>query len=197
MQDSDSDLEPDFNPQLQSGSGQKAEFDAEAPPGSRATTVRPGAWWADSFPFCMQLGSSLVSLSRVNTKSLLPRPNGRGTVTFLAKASAISQGVQAVHFDKRFRPKEDTVPERRQSYNSLFKIGFTSGGHNAALRRFACSSLCQKFIGELRNSLEVMVAWSDCEPVTSEAMGRSASKVEDIEAAQGLASLEDGCWCDA
>ena len=35
-----------------------------------------------------------------------------------------------------------------------------------------------------------MVAWSDCEPVTSEAMGRSASKV-DIEAALGrLASLE-------
>ena len=51
MQDSDSDLEPDFNPQLQSGSGQKAEFDAEAPPGSRATTVHPGAWWADSFRF--------------------------------------------------------------------------------------------------------------------------------------------------
>ena len=35
------------------------------------------------------------------------------------------------------------------------------------------------------------MAWSDCEPVTSEAMGRSAGKVEDIEAALGrLASLE-------
>ena len=82
MQDSDSDLEPEFNPQLQSGSGQKAEFDAEAPPGSRATTVHPGAWWAASFRFCMQLGSSFGQFLKSFHKKPSSSSNGRGTVTF-------------------------------------------------------------------------------------------------------------------
>lgn len=38
---------------------------------------------------------------------------------------------------------------------------------------------------------QALAAWQECEPVTSEAMGRSAGKVEDIESALGrLASLE-------
>ena len=191
MQDSDSDLEPEFNPQLQSGSGKKAEFDAEAPPGSRATTVHPGAWWAASFRFCMQLGSSFGQFLKSFHKKPSSSSNGRGTVTFwpmpLPYPRVFKQCISTKDFDLKKTQFQKGVNLTIACLNWLHLRRPERCPEEICL--FQPLSKVQwrivKFIEE------VMVAWSDCEPVTSEAMGRSASKVEDIEAALGrLSSLE-------
>lgn len=82
MHDMDAEPDPDFNPQMQFGAGQDVEFDASAPPGSRASTVHPGAWWGSSFRFCMKLGSSFGQLLGSFHKKPSSSSNGRGTVTF-------------------------------------------------------------------------------------------------------------------
>ena len=182
-------LWPEFNPQLQSGSGQKAEFDAEAPPGSRATTVHPGAWWAASFRFCMQLGSSFGQFLRSFHKKPSSSSNGRGTVTFwpmpLPYPRVFKQCISTKDFDLKKTQFQKGVNLTIACLNWLH------------LRRpQRCPEEICLFLSKVQWRIvkfieEVMVAWSDCEPVTSEAMGRSASKVEDIEAALGrLASLE-------
>ena len=182
---------PEFNPHLQSGTGQEKEFVHDAPPGSRASTVHPGAWWGSSFRFCMKLGGSFGQFLRSFHRKPSPSSMSRRTATFwpmpLPYPQVSKQGIS-------------------ESDADLKSIQFKKGVNLAVaclnwlhLRRpFHCpEEICMyqplskvqwrivKFIEE------VMAAWSVCEPITAESMGRSASKVEDIEAALGrLASLE-------
>ena len=178
----------EFNPQLHSGAGQKTEFSGEAVPGSRASTVHPGAWWGSAFRFCMKLGGQFLrSFHRKPSSSAM----SRGTATFwpmpLPYPQTFRRGASEEQTDIRGLQFKKGVNLAVASLNWLRLRRPFQRPEEICL--FQPLTKVQWRIVKFME--EVMIAWSVCEPVTAEAMGRSASKVEDIESALGrLASLE-------
>ena len=181
----------EFNPLLKSRVEDSDEFNTKhRPPGSRASTVEPGSWWASSFRFCKSLGGSFSAfLCSFHRKPLSPAIN-RATAAlwpmpmpyprvFVHRSSAEidrkeDQLQKAVNLlvaslDWLHLPRAQVCPEEVLLFRPLSKVQWR----------------VVKFMEQ------ALAAWQECEPVTSEAMGRSAGKVEDIESALGrLASLE-------
>ncbi len=181
----------EFNPQLHSGAGQKTEFSGEAVPGSRASTVHPGAWWGSAFRFCMKLGGSFGQFLRSFHRKPSSSAMSRGTATFWP---------MPLPYPQTFRrgASEEQTDIRGLQFKKGVNLAVASLNWLHLRRPFQCpEEIClfqplTKVQWRIVKFMEeVMIAWSVCEPVTAEAMGRSASKVEDIESALGrLASLE-------
>ena len=181
-----------FNPQLASpvGHHEDSKTTKDKLPGSRASTVEPGSWWAASFRFCKSMGGSfakfLKSFHRKPSTSLtggsacfwpIPLPYPRcfvqGSNTDLNETSLFKfrQGVNILiaALDWLHLRRSELCPEEICLFQPLSKVQWR----------------IVKFIES------AMQAWRLCEPITSDSMGRSAGKIEDIEMAlHRLASLQ-------
>ena len=181
----------EFNPFLQSRVEDSDEFNTKhRPPGSRASTVEPGSWWASSFRFCKSLGGSFSAFLRsFHRKPLSPAMN-RATAALWPMPMPYPRV-----FVHRPSAEIDRKEDQLQKAVNLL-VASLDWLH---LRR---AQVCPEEVLLFRPLSKVqwrvvkfmeqaLAAWQECEPVTSEAMGRSAGKVEDIESALGrLASLE-------
>ncbi len=182
-----------FNPQLASpvGHHDALKTPKSSLPGSRASTVEPGSWWAASFRFCRSLGGSFAKfLKSFHRKPSTSTTTGGAACLWpipLPYPKLFVQGSEA-----GFKEVKDF--QFHQGVNIL--VAALDWLH---LRR---TELCPGEICLFQPLSKVqwrivkfiesaMQAWRDCEPITSESMGRSAGKIEDIEMAlHRLASLQ-------
>ena len=185
--------EGDFNPLLRSRPNPlDDEFKkSDRPPGSRASTVEPGAWWASSFRFCKSMGGGFSAF----LKSFHRKPSSPAT----SRATAVLWPMP-MPYPKVFVHRSPSVIESRKDDQLQRAVNLLVASLDwLHLRR---AQVCPEEVLLFRPLSKVqwrvvkfmeqaLAAWQECEPVTSEAMGRSAGKVEDIEDALGrLASLE-------
>lgn len=182
-----------FNPQLASpvGHHEDTQTSKDALPGSQASTVEPGSWWAASFRFCKSLGGSFSKFLKSFHRKPSTSTTTRGAVCFwpipLPYPKCFVRGSDVAL-------KETGEFKFQQGVNIL--IAALDWLH---LRR---SELCPEEICLFQPLSKVqwkivkfiesaMQAWRTCDPITSDSMGRSAGKIEDIEMAlHRLASLQ-------
>ena len=170
---------------------------ARTVPGASASTVHPFQWWDSAFRFIVKLDVSLSRFfSSFHRKPAIPSSLGNTAVIWPM-------------------PVPYPFEWSRNSGNAAVGEGSFRKGVNLCvvilnwlhLRR-PCSCPAEIVFGVpltrlqwkvVRQMERSMAAWNHCEPVTAEAMGRTASKVEDMERIVArLSVFESGAvsWLD-
>ena len=158
-------------------------------PGSGASTVRVSAWWNSSFRVCIQRGGQF----------------GRFLRSFFRKLATPQDGSTAVMWPMPLPYPKVLVGPGSDEENELASfhrgVNLVIAALNwLHLRRPACcppelvlgKSLSRLQWKVVRNCERLMAAWKSCDSITAEDMGRTASKIEDIELAiQRLGQFEN------
>ena len=148
-------------------------------PGARASTVSPGPWWNSIFRFASSLGGSFGAFLR----SFHRRPARPCEV----KATAALWPMPLPYPGALTNTSQDSEEDLSWKRCINMIVACLNWLH---LRRPLCcpaevclfnrlSKLQWKAVKQMEASL---AAWKHCEPITAEAMGRTAGKIEDLEA---------------
>ena len=160
------------------------------PPGSQASTVSVDRWWNSSFRFVMKHGGSFGSFVKsMHRKSVMPRDEATASLwpmplpypAAVSKVCSLEGAAETTRFQKAVNltvaalnwltvQRANTCPSSICLFRPLNR------------RQWRC----------IRQIEATMEAWRLCEPVTSEAMGSGAAKVEELEKIiDKLAAFED------